>query len=112
MRETSEAICRRVGAEHLPTGDEQKVGLAEQTLDRQPLNGLRHAPRGGTSGWYIWGGGEPGDADEFFQPIHAEHLVRLLPQVLPYLGLGPGWRFLLAEGAEDVWFDASLLEIS
>ncbi|WP_459213513.1 immunity protein Imm33 domain-containing protein [Paraburkholderia caribensis] len=28
---------------------------------------------------------------------------------MPYLGLPPGWRFLIAEGYEDVWEDAKLL---
>jgi hypothetical protein len=26
-----------------------------------------------------------------------------------YLGLAPGWRFLIAPGYEDVWFDEILL---
>ena len=28
---------------------------------------------------------------------------------LPYLGLAPGWRFLIAPGYEDVWYDEKLL---
>jgi hypothetical protein len=27
-----------------------------------------------------------------------------------YFGLEPGWRFLLAPGYEDVWYDATLLD--
>ena len=33
-------------------------------------------------------------------------------EVLPYLGLAPGWRFLLAPGHVDVWFDPATLEES
>ncbi len=29
--------------------------------------------------------------------------------VLPYLGLPPGWRFLVAPGYVDVWEDPALL---
>ena len=35
-----------------------------------------------------------------------------LPEVLPYLALPPGWRFLLAPDYQDVWFDESLLDVS
>ena len=73
-----------------------------------PIHGLRHAPENGTCGWYLWTG-EYSDADKFFAPMHASHLTALFPDVLPYLGLAPGWRFLLARGHEDIWFDAALL---
>ncbi len=31
--------------------------------------------------------------------------MALSPEVLPYLALPPGWRFLIADGYEDGWFD-------
>ncbi|MBA3877977.1 MAG: hypothetical protein C0498_13850 [Anaerolinea sp.] len=73
-----------------------------------PLNGLRHPPSGDTSGWYIWVG-EWADDPDFFAPLHIRHLVERCPQVLPYLALPAGYRFLLAPDYEDVWVDASLL---
>ena len=45
----------------------------------------------------------------FFVPLHVVHLDEWCPEVKKYLGLPPGWRFLIAEGHEDVWFDESLL---
>ena len=44
-------------------------------------------------------------APDFFQPLHVEHLFERYPRVLPYLALPalpPGWRFLFADGYEDV----------
>ena len=39
-----------------------------------------------------------------------EHLSEHLPEILRYLSLPPGFRFLIDnEGYEDVWFDESLL---
>ena len=32
-------------------------------------------------------------------------------QVKKYLGMPPGWRFLVSGNFEDIWFDQSLLEI-
>jgi len=34
-----------------------------------------------------------------------------LPQVLDYLALPPGWRFLIAPDYKDVWFDENLLKL-
>lgn len=87
-----------------------KVGVSQSALAGElPLHGLRHRPAGDTNGWYLWAG-EFSDAEDFFAPLHVEHLVERLPVVVPYLGLPPGWRFLLAPGYEDIWSDPSLLE--
>jgi hypothetical protein len=37
------------------------------------------------------------------------HLGDWCPTAIPYLGLPPGWRFLIASDHEEVWFDESLL---
>jgi hypothetical protein len=47
---------------------------------------------------------ELSDAVDFFAPIHVEHVLSAWPDVVPYFGLPPGWRLLLASGYEDVWF--------
>lgn len=47
---------------------------------------------------------------DFFLPLHVEHVGQWCPEVEPYLALPPGWRFLIAPGYEDVWFDPTLLE--
>jgi len=50
------------------------------------------------------------DDPDFFRPLHVEHVAEWCPEVQPYLALPPGWRFLIAPGHEDVWFDPALLE--
>jgi hypothetical protein len=47
----------------------------------------------------------------FFEPVHVAHLSERLPEILPYLCLGPGWRFSIAPGQEDVWYDGKLLDV-
>ncbi|WP_425328639.1 immunity protein Imm33 domain-containing protein [Rhizobium changzhiense] len=78
----------------------------------QPINGLRHPPEAGTSGWFIWGGQEFSTASDFFKPLHIHHLQERCNAVLPYLALPPGWRFLIVPDYEDVWYDSSLLMLS
>jgi len=51
------------------------------------------------------------DDPDFFVPLHVEHLDEWCPGAVKYLGLAPGWRFLFAEGYEDVWEDTELLDI-
>ena len=61
------------------------------------------------TGWYIWSG-EYVSADlDFFDPLHVFHLNDLCPEIVKYLALAPGWRFLFSPMQEDVWFDEKLL---
>ncbi len=75
-----------------------------------PVHGLRHPPEKGTSGWYVWTG-EFSDADDFFKPLHAAHLIERCPEVTTYLDLPAGSRFLIAPGYEGIWTDESLLDV-
>ncbi|KID56592.1 hypothetical protein JF50_11695 [Pseudoalteromonas luteoviolacea] len=104
-------ICSKFKAEYVPCFKSDKLGIAIETIGKQPINGLRHKAENGTCGWYIWcGEALPNDPD-FFKPLHVSHVNQYLPQVLPYLSLPPGHRFLLADGYEDVWQDLKLLGI-
>ena len=103
-------ICEKFGSLFSPPSADDRLGIALSTLSQKPLNALRHAAENGTGGWYIWGGELSEDA-EFFQPLHALHLVAYVPELVPYLALAPGWRVLLAPGQEDVWYDPALLDV-
>ena len=103
-------ICTRFGATFYKCDCNLKVGISRNVKDGvKPINGLRIKPDGDTNGWYIWAG-EWSDADDFFVPLHGNHLEEWVPLVLPYLGLEPGWRFLIDENYEDVWQDIELLK--
>ncbi len=97
------------GYEPCPVDDTCKVGIAANVQSGlMPINGVRHLPENGTTGWYIWAGETMSDDPDFFLPLHACHLPEWCPDVLPYLELPPGWRFLIAPGYEDVWFDPAV----
>jgi len=103
-------ICKKYNAPFFDTSPSLKVGIAMNVKEGiQPINGLRHLPTYDTSGWYIWAGNEFSDDPEFFVPLHIEHLVNWCPDIIKYLGLPPGWRFLIASNYEDVWEDRTLL---
>ena len=56
----------------------------------------------------VWRGVELGPP--IFSPLHVRHLSTRSPEVLKFIGLPPGYRFLVAGEYVDVWYDASLLD--
>jgi hypothetical protein len=78
------------------------MGFAEVTSGLAPIDGLRHIPAHGTSGWYLWCGESFSDAADFFEPQHAWHIYESLPGIAHLLGLPPGYRFLSVGDYLDV----------
>lgn len=105
-------LCSRFDAKYVAAPRETTLGISRNFSTRDyPLNGLRHPLSDGTSGWFIWSGESLSADADFFLPMHIWHLEEMAPLVLPYLGLAPGWRFLIAPKHEDVWWDQSLLNV-
>ncbi|WP_338550995.1 immunity protein Imm33 domain-containing protein [Roseovarius phycicola] len=112
IRQSQKQICARFGVEPCEAFGGEKVGISDNaTAGLMPLNGLRHPPTQGVTGWYLWGGTEFSDAADFFKPVHLAHLESSCELGLKYLLLPPGWRFLTDGTYEDVWFDSALLEV-
>ena len=104
-------ICLRFGAEYELAAAGLMLGISRNFLSGVlPLNGLRHLQEGQSCGWFLWAGEEFSDAPDFFEVWHVHHLLERRPDVAKYLGLAPGWRFLVAGDFEDVWFDSKLIE--
>jgi len=106
-------ICKKYHSPFLECPLNLKVGISMNVKTGiWPVNGLRHIPEGDTTGWYIWGGEEFSEDPNFFVPLHVEHLLSWRPEIIKFLGLAPGWRFLIGEGGyEDVWSDSSLVNL-
>lgn len=103
-------LCKKFGAPFEPCSSGSKLGISQNVREGvQPVNGLRHPATGDTCGWYIWAGDQLSEADDFFVPLHLVHLQEWCPQVQKFLALPAGWRFLIADNYEDVWFDPNLL---
>lgn len=109
--EQQKSFCHERGYDCMPAELDTKLGVAIETLDLLPINGLRHPPEGDTNGWYIWGGEKLSSDPDFFSPLHAKHLMDRSPAILKFLGLPPGYRFLLADNHLDIWYDESLLKV-
>lgn len=104
-------VCEWAGVKPVTPKPNSKIGIALGSLGKAPINGLRHPESRDANGWYIWCG-ELSKAEDFFSPLHVEHIAQYLPAVLEYLDLPPGYRFLIdGINFEDVWFDQTLLAV-
>jgi hypothetical protein len=112
LSDLQKGICGKFGANFLECDESLNIGISRDFDPRRiPINGLRHPPEGDATGWYVWSSETFSHASDFFVPLRALHLHERCPEIIKYLGLAPGWRFLIAPGYEDVWFDANLLTV-
>ncbi|MFI0431275.1 hypothetical protein [Mariniflexile sp. HMF6888] len=108
--EAQKRICERYNSDFTQIDKKLFIGISTD-LELEPINGLRHPKHGKMNGWYIWSG-EWSDAEDFFKPICLEHLIERKPDIIKYLGLDVGFRFLTdKKGYEDVWFDQNITEL-
>jgi hypothetical protein len=113
VEQLQQAICAMYSVPWCPSSPTEIVGIASNVRSAIiPVNGLRHPRTPGTTGWYIWAGeGDVPEAADFFKPVHLSHLFGWRPEIVKFLGLPPGWRFLTDGTYEDVWADATLLDV-
>lgn len=105
-------VCEKYGASFFESPAFFKVGISKNIKDGVlPINGVRYHPEGETTGWYLWAGEEFSKDPDFFVPLHVAHLDDWNSLISKYLGLPPGWRFLITNDYEDVWFDEEVLNI-
>ena len=109
--ETQKLICKEYGVETVFPDSKEKLGIALSTIGKKPINGLRHPIENGTCGWYLWCGEELSEDPEFFKSLHVSHINEYLPSIEKYLALPVGYRFLVAESYEDIWFDETLKNV-
>lgn len=111
IEQSQREVCRKYDAPFERLDFNLKLGIAADFFSGKiPLNGLRHQPENETCGWFLWAGEALSQEDDYFKPLHVFHLIEKCPTVLKYLGLPPGWRFLVAGDYEDVWLDETLLK--
>lgn len=97
-------ICSKYSI--LPQLPDDHVAVALGRLGLNPIYGTRiKLPENGTISWFFYCG-EHSEVDDFYQAIHTQHLQQELPEVIKYLYLPEGSKFIIdREGYEDVWFE-------
>ncbi len=99
----SEDICLRYGSQCCFIDEGTMVAIAASTIGNSPVYGVRLEAAPGAIEWFLWCGEHRDDVD-FYAPYHAKHITEMLPLVVPYLALEPGFKFIVDDaGYEDVW---------
>jgi len=112
---TADELALRLGVTLTPLRPDVRIAISNDLASKPselnwPLNGYREPPWDDMAGWFIWTGGHGLPiGDDAFTSLHAAHAEDYIAEAIPYLGLPAGWRFLVAPGHEDVWFDEELL---
>ena len=97
-------LCEEFGSSYIELHGDDVVAVAKQTLHKDPIVGIRKKPEGEENiSWYIYAG-ELEEGTDFFETMTIKELQDILPDVLPYLALDVGYRFMIDEDDyEDVW---------
>jgi hypothetical protein len=105
-------LCKKLAVDFIHADKELRIGLADNVkMASSPIHGLRHPLDENTVGWFVWAG-DFSESEDFFKPHCVKHLDQIRPDIIKYLALPPGHRFLIDnEGYEDIWFDKNLLDI-
>ncbi len=109
--EEQKLLCEEFGSAYIAVSGDDVIAVAVQTLNKDPIVGLRKAPEGEEKvAWYIYGG-ELGEDEVSFETMPVRELQDILPNVLPYLALEQGYRFMIdADDYEDVWKEGDALK--
>lgn len=104
MIEQQKRICAKSNSRFVLPLEDEMVAVALESLGKTPITGIRNILEGGENiSWFFYCG-EFSEDDNFFKPIHVGHLTEYLPEVIPYLALEEGFRFIIDNsGYEDIW---------
>jgi len=97
-------LCEEFDSTYIEVKADDLIAVALDSIKQEPLVGIRKRPTAGeTVTWYIYGG-ELQSNDEDFEIMSVKELQEILPEVLPYLALDHGYRFMIdQDDYEDVW---------
>jgi hypothetical protein len=95
------SLCEKAASPWTPPRADQIAAVWPDLTDT-PLEGVRYQPAGGMSGWWLMPAGFTGEFGDMV-PKHLYHVTRLRPDVLPLLGLAPGYAF--NQQREVIWFE-------
>ncbi|ANF81759.1 hypothetical protein A3K93_05870 [Acinetobacter sp. NCu2D-2] len=97
-------LCEEVGSAYIEVSGDDVVAVAVNTLEQDPIVGIRKQPEGEQNvSWFIYGG-EQVSNEEAFETMTVRELQDIIPDVLPYLALEQGFRFMIdGDDYEDVW---------
>lgn len=97
--------CEHFDAEFTSIEDTQMVAISEGIYEGVvPVEGVRYPSPNHMSGWWHTTDDYDGNIDSI-KTVHFSHIIEKRPELAIYMGLPNGYRFLLGNKEESVWFD-------
>ena len=101
--EEQKLVCEEFDSRYIKVNETDLVAIAKQTLNKEPIVGLRKKPDADNVAWFIYGG-ELEEGEDFFDIVTVKELEDIFPDAIPYLSLEEGFRFMIdADEYEGVW---------
>ncbi|WP_374990765.1 immunity protein Imm33 domain-containing protein [Acinetobacter rudis] len=103
--EEQKLLCEEFDSAYIQVKADDEVAIAVQTLNREPIVGIRKRIETGSKvAWYIYGGELDDSEENLFEIVTITQLLEIFPDVMPYLALEEGFRFMIdQDDYEDVW---------
>ena len=97
-------LCEEFGSRYVEVSGDDVIAVAVHSLQQDPIVGLRNRPEiHDNVSWFIYGG-ELAEGQDAFETMTVREAQDILPQILPYLALDIGFRFMIdGDDYEDVW---------
>ena len=99
-------VCRRANAAFAPPRPDELVAVSPDLVEAPVIEAVRHELGHGQSGWIMTSEGFEGPVQSLRQE-HLLHLVSSRRDILRYVALPVGFRFVTNDGS-TVWFDQSV----
>ena len=103
--EEQKLLCEEFDSAYIKVNADDEVAIAIKTLDQELIVGIRKKVEAGSKvAWYIYGGELEDGEENLFEIVTITQLLEIFPDVLPYLALEEGFRFMIdQDDYEDVW---------
>lgn len=104
-------VCEQRGVELIATAFGALIAVSPGVFeDGQRIEGIRYAPKGSMSGWWLFAEDYDGTVDDFksMTTVHVFDVLRRRVDLARYFGLPPGYAFR-ADEPEAIWFEADQL---
>jgi len=100
-------MCNKYSSKFLFPRINQKIVISDGIRDEYPIEGVRYESPEHMSGWWLTSNLYDGNIVSLKQ-IELHELILMRPELIKYLALDNGFRFILDKNGEDVWFDKDI----
>jgi hypothetical protein len=96
--------CEQHKVSPVPPYPDQMIVVSDGVLEGDPVEGVRYPSPDHMSGWWLTTSKYNGNSDSL-KTEHAYHVYEKRPDLIKFLALPHGYRFMENKEKHDIWFD-------